>query len=147
MMSKRVKQGPSSGVTPLVKRPIPDRHKMPDERNGMTHKFRIGDDTDGVKGYITANCWEDGAVGEIFVKMDKQGSAMSGFVDAWAISVSMLLQVGVPLKTIIGKFRGQRFQPGGYTKNSDIRIATSPIDYIVRWLELRFLPPEKDDTP
>lgn len=132
-------------VIPLPTREVPTRHKMPPERSGVTHKFRIGDEETGVKGYVTANCWEDGVVGEIFVKMDKQGSAMSGFVDAWAISVSMLLQVGVPLETIVEKFRGHRFQPSGYTKNPDIRIATSPIDYIARWLALRFLTPKEGD--
>lgn len=139
-MSKSSKKKDTPEVIPLVKRPAPERHKMPVERSGPTHKFRIGGD-DG-KGYVTANTWDDGVVGEIFVKMDKQGSVVSGFVDAWAISVSMLLQVGVPLETIIAKFKGHRFEPSGYTENPDIRIATSPIDYIVRWLELRFLPPK-----
>ncbi len=123
------------------KRPVPDRHNMSSERKGVTHKFQIGDG-DG-KGYVTANYWEDGTVGEIFVKMAKQGSAVSGFVDAWSVAVSMLLQVGVPLEDITKKFRGHRFQPSGMTSNPDIRIAASPIDYIARWLERRFLAPGK----
>ncbi len=145
MSKNKKKPDPPPEVLPLVKRPVPDRHKMPPEREGVTHKFRIGDKETGVKGYVTANCWPDGVVGEIFVKMDKQGSAMSGFVDAWAISVSMLLQVGVPLESIIDKFRGHRFQPSGFTDNPDIRIATSPIDYIARWLAIRFLSVKEAD--
>lgn len=116
------------------------RRRMSAERSGTTHKFRVGDaGDDTVKGYVTANFFDDGTVGEIFVKMSKQGSKTSGFIDAWAIAVSMLLQTGTPLTEVIFKFKGMRFQPSGFTGHPVIRMAQSPIDYIVRWLEWRFL--------
>jgi len=115
-------------------RPAPVRYRMPVEREGSTHKFNVGD----MKGYLTVGLYEDGRVGELFVKMDKQGSQVSGFVDAWAIAVSMLLQTGVPLEAITHKFRGMHFEPSGMTENADIRFAQSPIDYVVRWLDMRF---------
>ena len=123
---------------------MPVRYKMPRERSGITHKFTIN----GVKGYLTVGQYEDGGLGEIFVKMDKQGSQVSGFVDAWAIAVSMMLQVGVPLSEIIAKFRGMHFEPSGMTGVPEIRFAQSPIDYVVRWLDMRFVEKEKpnDET-
>lgn len=111
-----------------------ERRKLPDERIGTTHKFRIGSE----KGYLTCNVYDDGTPGEIFLRMDRQGSTVSGFCDAWSIAVSIMLQLGVPLDYIVGKYRGARFPPEGMTDNNDIRIATSPVDYVVRWLELRF---------
>ena len=115
------------------------REKLPNERKGFTHRFLIGGEH---KGYITVGLYEDGRVGEIFVKMDRQGSQVSGFVDAWSIAVSMLLQTGTPLQEICNKFRSTRFEPSGFTDNKNIHIAQSPIDYIVRWLELRFVDAE-----
>lgn len=113
---------------------------MNSERTGVTHKFHVGDARDdSVKGYVTANLFDDGTVGEIFVKMSKQGSKTSGFIDAWAIAVSMLLQTGTPLVEVVSKFKGMRFSPSGFTGHPNIRMAQSPIDYIVRWLEWRFL--------
>jgi ribonucleoside-diphosphate reductase alpha chain len=114
--------------------PPRERRKLPQERVGITHKFRIGTE----KGYLTVNCYEDGTPGEIFLKMDKQGSSVSGFCDAWAIAVSIMLQMGVSISYIVGKYRGTRFPPEGMTENKDIRIATSPVDYVVRWLEQRY---------
>lgn len=115
---------------------VDKREKLPKERAGVTHRFLIGGQH---KGYITIGLYEDGRVGEIFVKMDRQGSQVSGFVDAWSIAVSMLLQMGMPLKQICEKFRGSRFEPEGFTDNPDIQIAQSPIDYIVRWLEGKYV--------
>lgn len=112
------------------------RIRLPDERDAVTHRFVIGGEH---KGYITVGFYPDGRPGEIFVKMAQQGSQVSGFADAFAISVSMLLQLGLPLKTVCDKFRSMRFEPSGLTDNPDIRFALSPIDYVVRWLELRFL--------
>lgn len=112
-----------------------ERQRLPDERQGITHKFTI----DGVKGYLTVGLYDDGRVGEIFAKMDRQGSQVSGFVDAWAIAVSMLLQTGTPVEKIVEKFRGARFDPSGCTDNPQIVFAKSPIDYIVRWLDAQFL--------
>jgi ribonucleoside-diphosphate reductase alpha chain len=120
-----------------------ERKRLPDERPGFTHKFAIlGGENGRVKGYITVGLFENGQPGEIFIKMDQQGSGTSGFVDAWAIAVSMLLQTGTPLETICNKFRGMSFPPNGMTENEKIRIAKSPIDYVCRWLEMRFVDPE-----
>lgn len=115
-----------------------DREKLPNERASITHRFTV----DKCKGYITAGLYEDGRVGEVFVKIDKQGSAVSGFADAWAVSVSLLLQLGVPLEDICRKYRGMRFEPAGVTDNPNIRFVSSPIDYMVRWLEGRFVDTE-----
>lgn len=122
------------------------RKRMPDERQSITHKFRIrGTDDEGnptdYKGYLTVGFFEDGEVGEIFIKMDKQGSKTSGFVDAWAISVSMLLQTGTSLEELCGKFRNIAFEPAGQTDNPNIRFARSPIDYIARYLGYKFVEP------
>ncbi len=114
-----------------------ERRKMPSERKALTRTFRIGDE----KGYITIGFYEDGTIGEVFVKMDKQGSQVSGFVDAWAIAVSMLLQCSMPLEAIIAKFKGMAFKPDGLTDDPGVPIARSPIDYVVRWLE-QFVPKE-----
>lgn len=111
-----------------------ERRKLPVERVGTTHKFRIGSE----KGYLTVNQFDDGTPGEIFLRMDKQGSTVSGFCDAWSIAVSIMLQMGVPLDYIVSKYKGARFEPEGMTENKDIRIATSPVDYAVRWLEQRY---------
>lgn len=119
------------------------RRRMPNDRTGTTHKFAIGAGEDRVKGYITANTYPDtGKLGEVFVKMSDQGSQISGFCDAWSIAVSMLLQSGTPVETIVKKFRGMAFEPEGMTGNPDIPIVKSPIDYVCRWLELRFVVPE-----
>lgn len=99
-----------------------------------------------VKGYLTVGQYEDGTVGEIFVKMDKQGSQISGFVDCWAIAVSMLLQSGTPLTDVIAKFRNVSFEPAGLTGNSEIPFARSPVDYIVNYLERRFARAEPEEA-
>jgi len=90
-----------------------------------------------LKGYITTGHYPDGGVGEVFLKMDRQGGAISGFCDAWSIAVSLLLQVGVSLEAICEKFRGSRFSPDGRTDTPGIRYTTSPIDYAVRYLHRR----------
>lgn len=114
------------------------REPMAKERPGITHRFLLYTDRGPLKGYITVSCYEDGRPGELFVKLDRQGSTVSGFIDAWAISVSFLLQRGVALKEICQKFRGTQFEPRGMTDNPDIRIVSSPVDYVVRWLEGKF---------
>jgi ribonucleoside-diphosphate reductase alpha chain len=105
----------------------------------LTHKFTIRAQDSNAKAYVTIGLYEDGTPGELFVKMDRQGSSVSGFIDAWAISVSMLLQEGVPLEALCAKFRGMAFEPSGQTDNPAIRIARSPIDYIARYLANKFL--------
>lgn len=119
------------------------RKKLPKTREGKTHSFRVGD----VEGYLTANVHPDGTLGEIFVRMSKQGSFVGGIVDSFAINFSMALQSGTPLDSLVDKFKGTRFEPSGFTGDTRIPIATSILDYIVRWLELEFLKPEQiDDT-
>ena len=121
----------------------PERHRLPDERQSVTHHFVIHSLRGGAAcdydGYIIAGLYPDGRVGELFVKLDRQGSSASGFVDAWAISVSLLLQTGTPLATLCAKFRGARFDPGGKTDNQAIPFCSSPIDYVARWLEAKFV--------
>lgn len=120
------------------------RKKLPKTREGKTHSFRVGD----VEGYLTANTHPDGTLGEIFVRMSKQGSFVGGIVDSFAINFSMALQSGTPLDSLVDKFKGTRFDPSGFTGDSRIPIATSILDYIVRWLELEFLgkPEQIDDV-
>ncbi|MBI2448175.1 vitamin B12-dependent ribonucleotide reductase [Candidatus Microgenomates bacterium] len=115
------------------------RRKLPSTRVSETHRFSLADH----KGYITYSMFEDGALAEIFIRMAKQGSTLSGLLDAFAISVSMALQYGVPLKGLVKQFVYSRFEPSGFTDNSNIRIATSIVDYIFRYLGLRFLKPEE----
>jgi ribonucleoside-diphosphate reductase alpha chain len=114
------------------------RRKLPDERKSITHKFAVG----GHEGYIIVGMYDEGAPGEIFIKMAKEGSTLSGFMDGFALSISIGLQYGVPLKTIVDKLTNTRFEPSGYTENPDIRYSTSVLDYIARWLGGKFLSPE-----
>jgi ribonucleoside-diphosphate reductase alpha chain len=111
------------------------RRKLPVTRSSETHKFSIA----GHEGYLTYGMYEDGTLAEIFIKMAKQGSTLAGLLDAFAISVSMALQYGVPLRDLARKFIYSRFEPAGFTENENIRIATSIVDYIFRFLALRFL--------
>ena len=118
--------------------PSPVRTRLPRTRASETHKFVIG----GHEGYITYGMYDNGALGEMFIKMSKQGSTLSGLLDSFAMSVSVALQYGVPLKRLVEKFIYSRFEPSGFTENPDIRIATSILDYIFRYLAMRFLPAE-----
>ncbi|MDI6734284.1 MAG: vitamin B12-dependent ribonucleotide reductase [Patescibacteria group bacterium] len=111
------------------------RRRLPTTRDSETHKFAIA----GHEGYLTYSTYEDGSLAEIFIRVAKQGSTLSGLLDSFAISVSMALQYGVPLKAFAHKFIYTRFEPAGFTENSDIRIATSIVDYIFRYLAIRFL--------
>jgi ribonucleoside-diphosphate reductase alpha chain len=112
-----------------------NRRKLPNERTSITHKFSIG----GHEGYLTVGKYEDGAPGEIFIKMAKEGSTLSGIMDAFALSVSIALQYGVPLRALVDKFVNSRFEPSGYTGNPEIRYAKSIVDYIGRWLGGKFI--------
>jgi ribonucleoside-diphosphate reductase alpha chain len=113
----------------------PQRHRLPDERQSITHKFDIA----GHEGYITVGLYEDGQPGELFLTMAKEGSTISGFADAFAQAISYALQYGVPLQDLVDKFSHVRFEPSGMTKNADIRFAKSIVDYIFRWLAAKFL--------
>lgn len=115
------------------------RRRLPDERQAVTHKFSIA----GHEGYITVGLYEDGKPGEIFITMSKEGSTISGLMDAFATAVSMALQYGVPLRVLVEKFSHMRFEPSGFTNNKDIPIAKSICDYLFRWLGKKFLPPEE----
>jgi ribonucleoside-diphosphate reductase alpha chain len=114
------------------------RRKLPDERKSITHKFSVG----GHKGYLIVGLYEEGTPGEIFIKMSKEGSTLSGFMDGLALSISVGLQYGVPLKTLVDKLTNTRFDPSGFTENPSIRYASSVLDYIARWLGGRFLSSE-----
>ena len=114
----------------------PRRERLPDTRNSITHKFNVA----GHEGYITVGLYEDGRPGEVFLTMAKEGSTIGGIMDCFGTAVSMSLQYGVPLEAYVNKFSHVRFEPMGHTKNPDIRIAKSIIDYIFRWLGIMFLP-------
>jgi ribonucleoside-diphosphate reductase alpha chain len=111
------------------------RRKLPDERESITHKFSIG----GHEGYITVGKYEDGTAGEIFVTMAKEGSTISGLMDSFATMTSLALQHGVPLQLLVDKFTHTRFEPSGFTKNPEIPMAKSIMDYIFKWLATKFL--------
>lgn len=113
----------------------PHRRRLPAERTAVTHKFDIS----GHEGYITVGLYPDGQPGEIFLKMAKEGSTVSGLMDSFATTVSVALQYGVPLKDLVNKFAHVRFEPSGFTGNQEIPIAKSVVDYIFRWLGSRFL--------
>ena len=113
----------------------PMRHKLPDERRSITHKFDIA----GHEGYITAGMYEDGKPGEIFITMSKEGSTISGLMDSFATAISMAMQYGVPLRVLVDKFSHMRFEPSGFTRNAEIPMAKSIMDYLFRWLATKFL--------
>ena len=117
------------------------RRRLPDERRAITHHFSVG----GQEGYLTVGVYEDGLPGEIFVRMAKEGSTISGLMDSFATVVSLALQHGVPLELLCGKFSHTRFEPSGWTGNPKIGYATSLMDYIFRWMELRFLKKEQGE--
>ena len=125
--------GLASGAA--AEQPRPVRRKLPDERRAIIHKFDIG----GYKGYITVGLFEDGSPGEMFLVMSKEGSTISGFADSFAQAISYALQYGVPLQVLVDKFSHARFEPAGLTKNPDVRIAKSIVDYVFRWMATKFL--------
>jgi ribonucleoside-diphosphate reductase alpha chain len=116
----------------------PVRRRLPDDRAAMTHKFSVG----GQEGYITVGLYDDGTPGEVFVKMSKQGSTVSGLMDSVAIAWSMALQHGVPVESLISKYIDHRFEPSGFTGNPRIPMARSVVDYLARWMASRFLSEE-----
>ena len=123
-------------VTDALSKVGPKRRKMPRERQSITHKFSIG----GHEGYITAGMYEDGTVGEIFLTdIGKEGSTMRGMMNSFATAISLALQYGVPLETLVRKFSYMRFEPEGMTSNPEIPFSKSMPDYIMRWLASRFL--------
>jgi ribonucleoside-diphosphate reductase alpha chain len=119
---------------------VPRRERLPDTRQSVTHKFSIS----GHEGYITVGLYPDGRPGELFITMAKEGSTIGGLMDCFGTAVSMSLQYGVPLEVYVNKFSHTRFEPMGFTKNADIKIAKSLVDYIFRWLGITFLPGYKE---
>jgi ribonucleoside-diphosphate reductase alpha chain len=124
----------------LVDQPV--RHRMTDTRMSLTHKFEIA----GHEGYITVGLYADGQPGELFITMSKEGSTIGGLMDTVGTLTSIALQYGVPLESLVKKFAYQRFEPSGFTKNPDIRHATSIADYVFRWLGCQFIKGYKEAT-
>ena len=125
------------GGTPIEDRqapPTPHRVRLPDERTAVTHKFSVA----GHEGYLTVGMYPNGQPGEMFIAMAKEGSVVSGLMDSFATACSIMLQYGVPLELLTKKFVHTRFEPSGFTTNKEIPIAKSIMDYIFRWLELKF---------
>ncbi|MCA1572930.1 MAG: vitamin B12-dependent ribonucleotide reductase, partial [Chloroflexi bacterium] len=125
----------SEMATTATPEAVPERRKLPDERESITHKFSVG----GHEGYITVGKYEDGTPGEIFITMAKEGSTISGLMDSFATMTSLALQHGVPLQLLVDKFTHMRFEPSGFTKNAEIPMAKSIMDYIFKWLAIKFL--------
>ena len=117
----------------------PTRRRLSKSRTGKTISFAVA----GAEGYLTTGAYEDGSLGEIFLKMSKQGSTLAGIMDAFSISISIGLQYGVPLETFVQKFVNMRFEPTGMTDDKDIRMAQSITDFVFRRLALDYLPYEK----
>jgi ribonucleoside-diphosphate reductase alpha chain len=112
----------------------PRRRRLPTTRQSVTHKFSIS----GHEGYLTVGHYDDGQPGEVFIKMAKQGSTISGLVDTIAILTSLALQFGVPIESLARKFQHTRFEPSGHTINPDLTVASSVSDYVFSWLGLRY---------
>jgi ribonucleoside-diphosphate reductase alpha chain len=133
------KESNTKTVETIVERIVevtrPQRRRLADTRASLTHKFKI----EGHEGYITVGLFEDNTPGELFVTMAKEGSTLSGMMDAFATSVSLLFQYGVPLSHLVEKFGHMRFEPAGWTGNPEIGFAKSIVDYVFRWLGYRFL--------
>ena len=133
------KKAEAKAVAPVEVSHVPMRRRLPKTRPSQTISFAVGD----AKGYITAGEYPGDGLGEIFVKLGKQGSTLSGLLDAFAISVSIGLQYGVPLETYVSKFMNMRFEPAGMTDDEEIRFSTSIVDYLARKLAIEYLPFEK----
>ncbi|MDQ3760318.1 MAG: vitamin B12-dependent ribonucleotide reductase [Actinomycetota bacterium] len=131
--------GPGADKAITEARPI--RKRLPKKRPSETVSFTVG----GAEGYLTAGCYPDDGLGEIFVKMSKQGSTLAGVMDAFSMAISIALQYGVPLETYVSKFVNMRFEPAGMTDDPDIRMATSVVDYLFRRIALDHLPKDKRD--
>jgi ribonucleoside-diphosphate reductase alpha chain len=127
----------------LRERPTgPVRHRLPDTRRALTHKFDIA----GHEGYITVGLYEDGSPGELFITMAKEGSTIGGLMDTIGTLVSLAFQYGVPIETLAKKFAHQRFEPSGFTKNPDIPMAKSITDYLFRWMACQFIPGYREEN-
>jgi ribonucleoside-diphosphate reductase alpha chain len=130
---------PAEGVTALPGNPDgppeANRHRLPDERAALTHHFSIG----GNEGYLTVGLYPNGQPGEVFIRMAKAGSTICGLMECFGAVTSVALQHGVPLKVLCSKLSHTRFEPSGWTGSAELGYAKSVMDYIFRWMELRFL--------
>jgi ribonucleoside-diphosphate reductase alpha chain len=138
LSNAKAKKEPEKAEPQKVVEYRPMRKRLPKIRNSKTVSYTVG----GAKGYLTASTYPDGGVGEVFLKMSKQGSTLAGVMDAFSVAISIGLQYGVPLETYVGKFTNMRFEPAGMTDDPDIRMGASVMDYIFRRLALDFLPYE-----
>ena len=136
-LSADKKKTPAPAEVDLPGKPV--RRRLPSSRPARTVSFSVGE----AEGYITAGEYPDDGIGEIFLKVSKQGSTLSGVMDAFAIAVSLGLQYGVPLEAFLSKFVNMRFEPSGITKDPDIRFGSSLVDYVFRKLALEYLPADK----
>ena len=134
--TKKYKKGGAKAVAEVPAQSRPFRRRLPDTRQSITHKFSVANH----EGYLTVGLYEDGQPGEVFITMAKEGSTVGGLMDVIGTCTSMALQYGVPLITLVDKFRHARFEPSGMTSNQDIPFAKSLIDYIFCWLGCRFIP-------
>ena len=122
--------------------PEANRHRLPDERAAVTHHFSIG----GNEGYLTVGLYPNGQPGEVFIRMAKAGSTICGLMECFGAVTSVALQHGVPLKVLCNKLSHTRFEPSGWTGSSELGYAKSVMDYIFRWMELRFLPGKQQES-
>ncbi|MBL6274718.1 vitamin B12-dependent ribonucleotide reductase [Micromonospora fiedleri] len=137
--NKAAEPAPTTAVEPVVEKVVeyrPVRKRLPKKRPSETISFSVG----GAEGYLTASSYPDDGLGEVFLKMSKQGSTLAGVMDAFSVAISIGLQYGVPLETYVSKFTNMRFEPAGMTDDPDVRMAASVMDYIFRRLALDFLP-------
>ena len=135
----KVKDAPAAAEEALAH---PTRKRLPKTRDSRTTSFQVA----GAEGYLTAGTYEDGELGEVFLKLGKQGSTLAGVMDAFSVAISIALQYGVPLEAFVSKFVNMRFEPAGMTDDKDIRMAQSMMDYIFRRLALDYLPYEKREA-
>ncbi|MCI4064906.1 vitamin B12-dependent ribonucleotide reductase [Micromonospora sp. R77] len=140
--NKAAAEAPAAVAEPVVEKVVeyrPVRKRLPKKRPSQTVSFSVG----GAEGYLTASSYPDDGLGEVFLKMSKQGSTLAGVMDAFSVAISIGLQYGVPLETYVSKFTNMRFEPAGMTDDPDVRMAASVMDYIFRRLALDFLPYER----
>jgi len=125
---------PPGVLPPAGRAAVPYRRRLPEERRSITHKFRVEEQ----EGYLTVGLFEDGSPGEVFITISKEGSTIRGLMDSLAVMTSLALQYGVPIENLAAKFKSVRFEPHGFTSNPEIPQASSLVDYMFRWLELKF---------
>jgi ribonucleoside-diphosphate reductase alpha chain len=135
-LAERIKELEAQVVSLQSEAGKPLRRRLSDTRQALTHKFDIA----GHEGYLTVGLFDDGQPGELFITMAKEGSTIGGLMDGIGTLTSLALQYGVPLEALVRKFAHQRFEPSGFTKNPEIRNASSITDYVFRWLALQFVP-------